>query len=588
MTAQLEASIERAVAEWPAVGLGCSVMAGSETLFARGFGVRVINENEPVDDRTLFAIGSVSKSFTGTAIAMLIDDGLISWESRIIDHLPAFRLFDPFVTREMTVRDLLTHRSGLERGDFMWYRSGYDAAEVMKRVARLAPSWSFRTTFGYQNIMYLAAGQLIERLTGKRWDDIIRERIFAPLEMNDSRPSVATVDNRGNVARPHACVDGTVAQINPHDGLNMNPAGSIYSSARDMLAWLRLAVDAGVYKGKRLLSAGGSAMTRAPQMLIAPSAWSESFPEVEFLSYAAGWFVCTYRGLTVVSHGGNVDGMTAVAAIVPEKGFGITALTNTNSSRLPQALVYHAIDALILERPSRWLDRFHRCETYARERLEYAEYDRKRSTVPNTQPSRSLEAYAGLYEDDFYGEASVTLRDGRLYLSFVGFEGALEHWHFDSFTVALDDPYLRTYRSVVRFDLDDFGKPSQLTLVVLGTLRMKLRRKSAESQPNSLAIENLREYEGRFAFEPAALEIAVDLVGRALKVTIPGGLTGSAEDVVVRSLIPIAEELFAIDATESTLRFEKRDTIVLETPHQMPVTLRSLSAPAGAERPATK
>ncbi len=160
---------------------------------------------------------------------MLVDEGKISWDSRVIDHLPGFRLFDPWATREMTVRDLLTHRSGLERGDFMWYKSGYGANEVMRRVAHLEPSWSFRTTFGYQNIMYLAAGQLIEAVSGKSWDDFISERIFAPLEMHDSHPSLATLRESGNVAQPHALVDGTMTQIRPHDGLNVNPAGSIYS-----------------------------------------------------------------------------------------------------------------------------------------------------------------------------------------------------------------------------------------------------------------------------------------------------------------------------------------------------------------------
>ncbi len=573
----LEASIERAVADWPVVGLSCGVIAGGETLFARGYGVRRIHSAEPVDDRTLFAIGSVSKSFTGAAVAMLVDQGLVSWESRVVDHLPAFRMFDPWVTREMTVRDLLTHRSGLERGDFMWYKSGYDAAEVMRRVAHLQPSWSFRTTFGYQNIMYLAAGELITALTGKSWDDFVRERIFAPLGMSDSRASFATVDAAGNVAQPHTRDENDeLVQIVSHEGFNMNPAGSIYSNARDMLAWLRLAIDRGVYDGKRLLSTGASRMTQTPQMLIAQSAWAELFPEADFLSYAAGWFLCTYRGLTVVTHGGNIDGMSAVAAVVPEKRFGLTALVNVNSCRLPQALVYHAIDSLIFDRPTTWIAEFHEREVFARDRLKYADEDRKRSTISGTAPSRPLEAYAGTYSDEFYGTATVAYDGERLHLRFIGFEGTLEHWQLDSFTVGIDDPFLRAYKSVVRFELDDFAEPCGLTLVVLGGLRMNLQRRRPEPEPVDVSPETLRAFEGCYVSKPAALRIAVDLVGNALKVTVPGAVAGSGEDFVVRSLLPITDNRLAIASTQAMLARSQDDSLLLEMPHQIPVTLEKI------------
>jgi CubicO group peptidase (beta-lactamase class C family) len=574
VTGNLEASIEKAVADWPVVGLGCGVIANGATLFARGFGVRRLGDSDAVDERTLFAIGSVSKSFTGTAIAMLVDEGKISWDSCVIDHLPGFRLFDQWVTREMTVRDLLTHRSGLERGDFMWYKSGYDSNEVMRRIAYLEPSTSFRTTFGYQNIMYLAAGQLIEAVAGVSWDDFIRERIFGPLEMSDSHPSLATVDEHGNVARPHALVDGSMTRIRPHDGFNMNPAGSIYSSVNDMLAWVRLAMDRGVYKGRRLLSSGASQMTQTPQMPIAQSAWAEMFPDVEFLSYAAGWFVCSYRGVTVVTHGGNIDGMSAVAAVVPDKGFGVVAFANVNTCRLPQAIVFQSIDDLIFGGSTDRLSEFCARERFSRERLDFAEADRKRSTIANTTPSRPLEAYVGVYEDAFYGSARVSLRDGKLHLSFIGFEGPLEHWHFDSFTVAIDDPHLREYRSTAVFNLDDFGEPTVLTLVVVGGVRLKLTRKDADPAAIAVPLEELRRYEGRYESVVAALRIAIDLIGDSLKVSVPGALARSGEDVVVRTLIPIAEGRFAIASTRSTLAFDARGAVaVLETSHQMPVEL---------------
>ncbi|HKE37822.1 MAG TPA: serine hydrolase, partial [Candidatus Baltobacteraceae bacterium] len=405
----------------------------------------------------------------------------------------------------------------------------------------------------------------------------VSERILKPLGMNDSHASRATMDLRGNVAQPHARVDDELVQIESHEGFNMNPAGSIYSSARDMQAWLRLALDGGSYNGQRLLSAGASRMTHTPQMLIAQSAWAEMFPEAEFLSYAAGWFVLSYRGLTVVTHGGNIDGMSAVAAVVPEKRFGITALVNVNSCRLPQALVYHTIDSVIFDRPKTWLTEFRDREAFGRERLDYAEKERKRSTIAGTKPLRPLEAYAGTYADEFYGSATVTHSNGRLHFSFIGFEGPLEHWQFDSFTLNIDDPYLRTYKSQVRFELDDFAEPAALTLVVLGGLRIKLQLKRPDPETVDVPFETLRSFEGRFGSALASLEIAIDVLGGALKITIPGSLVGSGEDFVVRSLLPIGDNRLAIAGTQAVLVRNSDGSLVLEMPHQLPIALRTIA-----------
>ncbi|HTA39173.1 MAG TPA: DUF3471 domain-containing protein, partial [Candidatus Acidoferrales bacterium] len=232
-----------------------------------------------------------------------------------------------------------------------------------------------------------------------------------------------------------------------------------------------------------------------------------------------------------------------------------------------------SIDNVIFDRSTNQLDEFCARERYGRERLDFAEADRKRSTIPNTTPSRPLATYAGSYEDAFYGTATVALRNGNLHLSFIGFEGPLDHWQFDSFTVAIDDPYLRAYKSVAVFDLDDFGEPSELTLVVLGGLRLKLARKHADPPAVGRTVEELRRYEGRFESAVAALRIAIDAIGESLKLTAPGALTGSGEDVVVLDLIPVAEGRFAIASTRSTIAFDGDTAAVLETPHQMPVRL---------------
>jgi CubicO group peptidase (beta-lactamase class C family) len=572
----LERAIEQSVQSWPVVGLSCALLEFDGRAVARGFGVKRIGTQERVDQHTLFAIGSVSKSFTGAAIAMLVDDGAIAWESRVIDHLPGFRLFDPFVTREMTVRDLLTHRSGLERGDFMWYKSGYSSAEVMRRVRFLEPTWGFRTAFGYQNIMYLAAGELITALTGKSWDDFIKERIFDPLHMNESHPSFATVEPDGNVAAAHAKLDGKLEQIRPHDDYNVNSAGSIYSNAVDMLAWLQFALDGGAFEGRRLLTTSSSETTQTLHMPIARSAWSELFPEADFLGYGAGWFVWSYRGRKVVSHGGNIDGMSAMACVVPEERFGISILVNVDGSRLPQALLYHALDE-VLESPRRtWLADFREMERVGEERLTFARNDRARLRVPDTHPSRPLAAYAGVYTDDFYGSAMVTAENEKLSMKFIGFDGELSHWHLDTFALHLEDLYLAKYQPIVRFDLDDYGEPCQLTLSVVGGVRMTLQRKLTVPKPVEVSEDEIRDIEGTFESAAPPIRIVIERFA-TLKATVPGTIAGVSDDTTEMNLMPIGLHRFILGTSPAILRLERtddRDDILwLEVPHQMPLRL---------------
>jgi CubicO group peptidase (beta-lactamase class C family) len=575
----LERTIEQAVQSWPAVGLSFGLIEPNRPAIARGFGVKRIGTHDLVDEHTLFAIGSVSKAFTSAAIAMLVDEGVIAWESRVIDHLPDFRLFDPYVTREMTVRDLLTHRSGLERGDFMWYKSGYTSPEVMRRVRFLEPVWSFRTTFGYQNIMYLAAGELLQALTGKSWDDFIQERIFQPLRMNESRPSLATVDPEGNVAAPHAKIDEQLVQIRPHDDYNANPAGSIYSNAVDMLAWLQLALGGGAFEDNRLLTTSSLETTQTSHMPIARSGWSELFPEAEFLGYGAGWFIWSYRGRKIVSHGGNIDGMSAMACVVPEERFGISILVNVDGSRLPQALLYHALDEVCGPSRRTWLADFHEMERVSEERLAFARNERSRLRVPDTHPSRPLETYAGSYADSFYGSASVTYADDALRVRFIGFDGPLEHFQFDTFTLDVEDKLLRKYEPVVRFELDDFGEPSEMTMIVLAGVCMSLKRTSAAPEPVEVSEEELRDIEGRFECVAPPMRVVIENLN-GLKATVPGNIAGVPDDTAVVRLIPIGLHRFALGASRTIVRLErsegKEDVLWLEIPHQMPIRMTRL------------
>ena len=205
--------VNKAMKEWEVPGVAIAIVKGDQVVLAKGYGVRKIGEPAVVDERTLFAIGSSSKAFTAAAVAMLVDDGKVKWDDPVTKHLPGFEMYDPYVTRELTVRDLLTHRSGLQRGDFLWYGTELDREEILRRTRFLKPTWSLRSTFGYQNLMFLAAGQLVSRTSGKSWDEFIRQRIFAPLGMSSSSTSINAFKNVDNVATPHAKVNEKVQTI---------------------------------------------------------------------------------------------------------------------------------------------------------------------------------------------------------------------------------------------------------------------------------------------------------------------------------------------------------------------------------------
>jgi CubicO group peptidase (beta-lactamase class C family) len=246
--------VNKALKEWEVPGVAIAIVKGDQVVLAKGYGVRKLGEAAPVDERTLFAIGSSSKAFTAAAVAMLVDEGKVKWDDPVTKYLPGFQMYDPYITRELTVRDLLTHRSGLQRGDFLWYGTGLDRDEILRHARLLKPTWSLRSTFGYQNIMFLAAGQLVAKVSGKSWDEFIQQRIFAPLAMNSSSTSINALKTAADVATPHAKVDAKVQVIPWRNIDNIAPAGSINSNVVDMAQWVRLQLNQGTLQTQKLFS----------------------------------------------------------------------------------------------------------------------------------------------------------------------------------------------------------------------------------------------------------------------------------------------------------------------------------------------
>lgn len=469
----LDAYINAAIKTWKVPGLGLAIVRNDSVIYAHGYGVREVGRPEAVDEKTVFAIGSSSKAFTSASIAMLVDEKKVSLDASPGTYLPGFQLYDPYATREMTVRDLLSHRSGLARGELAWYGSGFDRDEIVRRVRYLKPSWSFRSQFGYQNIMYITAGQVVAKASGMTWDDFVRSRIFTPLRMTSSSTTTKGLEAVADLAQPHAEVSDTVRRVAWRNIDNAGPAGSINSNVVDMAQWVRLQLGRGKFEGKQLISPRmADEMHQAHTVIRVDSVARASNPDTHLSAYGLGWFLEDYRGRMVVHHGGNVDGFTALVAMMPEEKFGVVFLTNMNGTGLPSALMHKLFD-LQLKAPAKdWSgEAWTRLEA-ARARARQMQVRQEAQRVPNTQPTLPLAAYAGTYVDSLYGDVVVKEENGKLQLTFgPNWRGELAHYHYDAFRVKFDTPVLPPVP--VTFQINGAGKVESVQLDMAGLAEFK-------------------------------------------------------------------------------------------------------------------
>ncbi len=463
----------RAGVAWKVPGFAVAIVKDDRVVFAKGYGVLELGKAPAVDENTLFAIASNSKAFTAAALAILVDEGKVKWDGKVREHLPSFELYDPYVTRELTIRDLLSHRSGLATfgGDLLWYESDYSRDEILRRIRLLKPASSFRSRFGYQNILYLAAGEVVARVSGKSWDEFVKERFFAPLAMKRTVISHADLLNSSNVAMPHNEVDGKTRAIRYGKVDNIGAAGAIKSSVVDMSQWLRLQLSRGTYEGRKLFSATASREMWTPHTVFSGiSEQAEKFnPTRHFNLYGLGWILSDYQGRLLVSHGGGLHGMTSQVALMPEEKLGVVVLTNSETP-ISNILANKVFDVFLGVPARDWSSEF-----LARVKNSAAaskEADRKRelSRVPQTKLSLPLSAYAGTYSGEMFGDAKVTEEQGKLVLRFLPspfFVGDLEHWHFDTFRVQWRDSIVYPFpRGFVTFTLNAQGRVDEMKIDV--------------------------------------------------------------------------------------------------------------------------
>lgn len=452
----IDAVVEKALKEFQAPGCAVVVVKDGAVVYLKGFGVREKGKEDKVTPDTVFPIASCSKAFTATLVAMLSEDGKLKWDDKVRDHLDYFRLSDELADRDVTLRDLLCHRTGMPRHDMLLGGRDTDTAEVIKQWGKGKSSTSFRSTWEYSNVPFTTAGVIAGKFDKTDWAGTVKNRIFKPLGMTNSSATRKEGLRAADHATPHYfAFDKSVNAIMWDEIDHAGGAGAVNSTARDMAAWLQFQLSGGKHDGKRLLTERTLKETHSPQMLVKPEGpFLVYFPPkfTRFVSYGLGWFVHDYRGVTCVSHGGTLTGFRAQCMLVPEKNLGVFVVCNLRPSFVTEAVAKSTLDVLLGLPTEDWVA-FHKGQlTLLDFNVGVARKKRETDRKPDTKPSLPLKDYAGTYEEPAYGRAEVTVEGDALAIRWGKFTFRTEHYHFDTFTAIPAEPKA----DVISFDRGTF------------------------------------------------------------------------------------------------------------------------------------
>lgn len=461
--------ISAAISDWNIPGMAIAIVKDGEQVMAEGYGVKSTLTNDSVDANTLFAIASNTKAFISAGIAVLVEEEKLSWNDKVVDHLPYFKLYDPYVTAEFTISDLLCHRSGLATfsGDLLWYGTDLSREEVIKSASMLEPVSGFREDYGYQNIMFMAAGEVIEEVSGMAWNDFVRKKFLNPLGMTNTIASTDDLQYHDNQSDPHNTVDGANVPIDWINWDNMGPAGSLISNVNDLSRWIELQLGKGTIDSTEYWRSAHSELmwtVHTPKKL---SQWHRgNFPSKHFAGYGLGWDLFDYHGRLIVNHGGGYDGFISQTILVPEENLGFVILTNNNNF-FPYAMMYHILDLYLApDEAQDWgaymLDLKHQSE----ERKAQEEQEIEDARILNTIPSLDNEAYVGDYHDPKYGTVSIGMEADSMYFKFhptALYHGTLEHWHYDTFRMTWGEQHFLP-KGMATFVIDKHGKVNELRI----------------------------------------------------------------------------------------------------------------------------
>lgn len=469
-----DARVRSALVQFQVPGAALAVVKDGRVLLLRGYGVLRVGEPGAVTPHTLFQIGSNTKAFTAAALALLVDSGRLTWDSRVTSALPGFELADPWVTRELTVRDLLTHRSGLGlgAGDLLWLHSTLSRQEILYRVRAARPATSFRSSYAYDNVLYAVAGEIVPALTHTSWEAFVRARLLAPLGMTETRTGMADLRPGDSLATPYAVIDGQLEVVPLDTADNIGPAGALLSSAADLVKWVQVQIDSGRAGGSALWSVAQAREMWAPQTVIPIDEPEPPLAALRpnFFAYALGWRLRDYHGRKIVWHTGGLAGMTSRVTLVPEERLGIVVLTNGESD-LPDALTFELLDRFFKAPATDWVSAFAAVADHDRAAADslLATWRARRDT--SSRPALALSRYVGLYRDSLYGDATIALEHGGLVFRLSrspAFTGDLEPWQYETFITRWRVPNLAA--AFLTFDLSPDGSVAGIRMAAVSPL----------------------------------------------------------------------------------------------------------------------
>ncbi len=461
---QLDIYIDSAVSTFDIPGLAVGIIKNGEIVLANGYGYANAVTKTEVDETTVFGIASCSKAFTAACIAILVDEGKLAWDEHVSDILSHFQLYDTYITRELTVEDLLCHRSGYATfdGDLLWYGTDYTREEVVSRFRYRENSYSFREQFGYSNLMFIIAGEVIREVSGMSWEDFVVKKIFNPLGMASSTTTNSGFNSNMNIAWPH--LDGEVMDFIDYD--NSGPAASINSNVIDLLVWIELMLNKGILEDTSIFTERQYYKQVSPHTIL-NAGRAEKADGRHFAAYGLGWFLYDYQGMKVIHHGGGLPGFHSKVVIIPEDSLGYVILANELGG-LVGAIENKIVDYHIGDAEKDWAALYLEYVNKGKEREENRIIKLDSSKIEGTKPSLELFSYTGTYEDNMYGKASVEMAGENLFVRLIPagelLSSPMEHWHYDTFSIDFADPFLP--KGLLNFHLNGYGEADFFTIDV--------------------------------------------------------------------------------------------------------------------------
>jgi CubicO group peptidase (beta-lactamase class C family) len=460
---------QQVVKDWEIPGMTVGIVKDGQLIFSKGYGVKEEGKTEKPDANSLYAIASNSKAFTTAMIAMLVQEGKLSWTDKVVDILPYFELYDPYISQLVTIEDLLCHRVGLGTfsGDFIWYKSDLTAEEIIKRFKHLPPAYEFRDGYGYSNLMYVTAGEVISKVTGKSWAENVKERILIPLDMNRTIASVNDLEKAGNYASPHTLKDGKNVPIEWANWDIVAATGGIISSINDVAKWMIWNLNHGIVGQDTMLSAQSRNRIWTPHNTFTVDHTSKNDFDRHFSGYGLGWGLSDYHGRLRAGHTGGYDGFITAVNLIPDENLGVVVLTNGMKSPI-MAVTYYTIDHFLGVKGKDW----------SKDMLESRNKNmagdtrisgRKEKRVLNTKPSLKVNDLTGTYTADIYGDIIISEKDGALRMDFEHspeLSATLEHWHYDVWKLNWDKEHAWFSFGTVQFNMDNNMEVKRLTFDV--------------------------------------------------------------------------------------------------------------------------